>query len=208
MKSCLRITGLALASVLAACGTTSDIQPSPKPEAVAAAPVQKGKPALDLSAYDKVVVLDFVDATDKSKIKPADVRAYSDTLATAAHSFPDLIAQKVRDTGAFQEVVRGESAGKALVISGRITGLAEGNAALRLFIGMGAGSSHFDATTELADAETNAVLGQLTTDKNSWALGGGLAAGQSVQSFMQGAAEKIAKQIADSKRGPATAKAH
>ena len=32
-------------------------------------------------------------------------------------------------------------------------------------------------------------LGQVTTDKNRWALGGGIAATQTVQSFMQGAAE-------------------
>ena len=165
-------------------------------------------PALDLSGYDRVVVLDFADATDKSKIKPADVRAYTDSVTTALHAFPDLIAQKVRDTGAFQEVLRTAGPGKALSISGRITRLTEGSAAMRLWIGMGAGSSYFEATTELADAESGKALGTIATNKNSWALGGGIAAGQSVQSFMQGAAEKIAAQLRDGKKGTVAAKAH
>jgi uncharacterized NAD-dependent epimerase/dehydratase family protein len=73
---------------------------------------------------------------------------------------------------------------------------------------MGAGSSYFDATTALADAETGASLGLVTTDKNSWALGGGIAAGQTVQSFMQGAAEKIAKELKERKKGATVASRH
>ncbi len=208
MNSCTRIAALVLTSALAACGTTSEIKPTQKPEALAVSPAQKSKPSIDLSAYDKVIVLDFVDDTDKSKLKPDQVRAYSDTMATAVRTFPDLIAQKVHDTGAFEEVVRGPSEGKAVSISGRITRLAEGNSALRLWIGMGAGSSYFDATTDIYDAQSGERLGQVTTDKNSWALGGAIAATQTVQSFMQGAAEKIASQLRQSKQGQSVAKAH
>jgi len=198
---------LALTSALVACGTTSNIKPSSVPDA-AVSPADKTRKSVDLSGYQKVIVLDFADATDKRKLDPDKQRALSDSIASAVRTFPDLIAQKLRDTGAFQEVVRGPSSGKALLISGSITRLTEGSAALRLFIGMGAGSSYFDATTELSDAETGASLGQVTTDKNSWALGGGLAATQTVQSFMQGAAEKIAAQLRDSKNGPPVAKTH
>ena len=208
MKIYLCIAGPVMATVLAACGSTTVIKPTREAEATIAAPEPKGKATLDLAGYDKVVVLDFVDAVDKTKIKPADLRAYSDTVATATHTFPDLIAQKLRDTGAYREVVRGPSPGKAVVISGRITRLTEGNSALRLFVGMGAGSAYFDATTDLADAESGSSLGEVATNKNSWVLGGGFAAGQSVQSFMEGAAEKIAQDLHDGKARPTVAKVH
>jgi len=204
----LRNAGPVLALLLAACGTTSNIKPTRTAEAIVTTPAAKEKPALDLSGYDTVVVLDFVDGTDKSRIKPAELVAYSDHVAAATHEFADLIAQKLRATGAFQEVLRGPSPGKALVVSGHITRLTEGNATLRLLIGMGAGSSYFDATTDLADAETGTDLGQVATDRNSWVLGGGIAAGQTVEGFMQGAAEKIATDIHQSKVGQAVAKAH
>jgi hypothetical protein len=208
MKSHLLIAGPLLASMLAACGTTSNIKPTRTAEALVTVPSAKGKPALDLSGYDKVVVLDYVDATDKSKIKPGDLSTYSDHVTTAAHEFADLIAHKLRATGAFTEVVRGPSPGKALVVSGHITRLTEGNATLRLLIGMGAGSSYFDASTDLADAESGTELGQVATDRNSWVLGGGLAAGQTVQSFMDGAADKIAADLREGKAGIAVAKTH
>ena len=40
-------------------------------------------------------MLDFVDDTDKSKLKPDQVRSYSDTMATAVRSFPDLKVRSV-----------------------------------------------------------------------------------------------------------------
>jgi hypothetical protein len=192
---------------LAACGTTSNLQPS-NPVATPASPHALAKTAaLDLSGYDKVVVLDFTDATDKTKLKPEDARSYSDSMSTAVRTFADLIAQKIRSTGAFADVIRGGNAdGKALVVSGRITRLVEGNGTLRFFIGFGAGSSYFEATTDVGDVESGQNLGHVVTDKNSWALGGGLAATQTVQSFMEGAATKIATQLKDDKKGIAATK--
>ena len=116
-------------------------------------------------------------------------------------SFADLIANKVRGSGAFQEVARTATPGKVLSVSGRITRLTEGSSALRFWVGMGAGSSYFEATTELSDAESGASLGTIHTDKNSWALGGGIASAQTVQSFMEGASDKIATQLRDSRKG-------
>jgi Domain of unknown function (DUF4410) len=208
MNHITRIAVPVLAAALAACGTTGDIQPEHRTATALTAPAEKGKPAVDLSGYDRVVVLDFVDATDKGKLKPDEVRAYTDQMATAVHTFPDIIAAKIRDTGAFQEVIRGQSQGKALVISGRITRLEEGSGALRFWVGMGAGSSYFDATTDLSDAASGETLGHVVTDKNSWALGGAIAATQTVQSFMQGAAQKIAAQLRDGKRGQSVASTH
>ena len=208
MANMLRIAPLLAAAALTACGTTGDIQPEHAPPTAVTAPAEKGKVPIDLSGYDKVVVLEFVDGTDKAKLKRGEIGAYTDHMATAVHTFPDIIATKIRATGAFQEVIRGPSPGKALVISGRITRLEEGNGALRLFIGMGAGSSHFEAVTELSDGESAQTLGHVATDKNSWALGGGIAATQTVESFMQGAADKIAAQLRDGKRGPSVASTH
>jgi hypothetical protein len=203
-----RITGLVLSAALAACGSTSNIKPVQQADAVVAAPAQRHGARIDVSGYDRVVVLDFIDATDKSALSPDKARAHDEAMATAVRQFPDLIAHKLRESGAFSEVVRGPSPGKALAVSGRITRLVEGSDALRLWIGMGAGSSYFDATTELSDAESGQALGQVATDKNSWALGGFIAARQTVASFMEGAAQRIAAQLRDSKQGGAARKAN
>jgi uncharacterized protein DUF4410 len=193
MRFHISILVAVIATTIAGCGTTSNIQPAQKPEASAKsandAPVK-----LNLAPYKKIVVLDFTDATDKSKLNPDELRSYNDMLATDGRVYADLIATKLRDTKAFPDVVRGPSPGKCLVVSGQITRLVEGNAAARFFL-PGAGSSHFEATTDLVDGETGESLGHLTTDKRSWVLGGGLAATQSVQSFMIGAAEKVADQL-------------
>jgi hypothetical protein len=198
MQRWIRIAVPVIALALAACGTTSGVRSDPSSDSKVAEP--------DLAGYDKVIVLDFTDATDKAKIKEKDLQAYTDTVATATRTFPDLIAQKLRSTGAFAEVVRGPSEGKALVISGRIMRLAEGNAAARFLVGFGAGSAYFDATTDLADKESGAKLGDILTDKNTWALGGAFAAAQNVPAFMDGAAKKIATELSTLKKGPEAAK--
>jgi hypothetical protein len=198
MKSWMRIAVPMMALALAACGTTSGVRSNASPESKAVLP--------DVSGYDKVVVLNFTDATDKSSIKEKDLRAYSDTVSTATRTFADLIANKLRSTGAFPEVVRSPAEGKTLQITGRITRLAEGNTAARLLVGFGAGSAYFDATTELVDAESGKKLGEIVTDKNSWALGGAIAAAQNVQSFMDGAAKKIATELSTLKQGPEISK--
>ena len=61
---------------------------------------------------------------------------------------------------------------------------------LRALVGFGAGSSYFDATVEFIDKQSNVKLGSIVTDKNSWALGGFIAASQTVDTFMEGAAKK------------------
>jgi opacity protein-like surface antigen len=76
-----------------------------------------------------------------------------------------------------------------------ITKYEEGNSMLRLFIGMGAGSSFFEAEVYFRDSN-GAVIGKIKADKNSWALGGGVAAAQNPTMFMNGAADKIAEEAA------------
>jgi hypothetical protein len=205
MNGYLRILAPLLAAVLAACGTTSDIKPDAKPVAEGGAPTQNVKLTVDLSAYDKVVVLDFVDGTDTRKLKPDELRSHNETMTTYLHHFSDLIAHDIRQTGAYSEVLREPGPGKALVVSGRVTRLTEGNSALRLWIGFGAGSSYFDAEVKLSDAETGNLLGSATSGNNSWPLGGALASGQTVESFLEVSATKIATRLRDGKKNQTVA---
>ncbi len=92
--------------------------------------------------------------------------------------------------------ITGKPDGSTLVVSGVITRFVEGNAALRLLVGMGAGSSYFDADIQVTDGGTNTSVTSLHADKNSWGLGGGIAASQTVDTFMKEAAKKTAAEVA------------
>ncbi len=214
MNNYIRLIVPVLAALAAACGTTSELQrpadtvSATTPAHDTAGPAQKLKPHVDLSEYDKVVVLDFTDGTDASKLKPEQVSIHNTMMANNLHRFSDLIAQKISETKAYSQVAREPSPGKALVVSGRVTRLVEGNGTLRLLVGFGAGSSYFDAMVQLSDAESGAVIASASTDNNSWALGGGLAATQTVQSFMDLSATRIAARLRDGKNGPSAAKAN
>jgi hypothetical protein len=66
-------------------------------------------------------------------------------------------------------------------------------------IGFGAGSSYLDTKIYLINASTNGQIGAIEVDKNSWAFGGAIASSQTVETFMNGAALKIAKELEKSK---------
>jgi hypothetical protein len=76
----------------------------------------------------------------------------------------------------------------------------EGSTALRLWVGMGAGSSYFDARIELRGGPEENTLGNWQVDRNSWGLGGAFAATQTVEEFMKSAAEKVGKELAAAKK--------
>ena len=119
------------------------------------------------------------------------------STVAAGRQFADMIAVEVRSAKPGVPVDRTSRAdANSLVIGGEITRSVEGNAALRLFVGMGAGSSYFDADVRLSDGGSGRSLGVLRADKNSWGLGGGIAAGQTVEVFMRGAAHKTAAEAA------------
>lgn len=177
------------ALLLQGCGTTSGLKPVDEAA------------VLDFSNYDRVVVLDFADHTDKSGLKPDKRIVYEAKTSAATRTFAELIAAEIRKTGAYAEVLRAETEEPAIVVSGSIVRLEEGNATARFLVGMGAGSSYFDAAVFFADSQSDAHLAEVKVDKNSWALGGGLAAGQTVEHFMQGAAKKVARELAAAKAG-------
>jgi hypothetical protein len=178
---------LAATLLLTGGGTTSGLK-SATPET-----------SLRLEKYSKVLVQDFQDKV--SATKKESRRAKKETeMKVATLQFAELIAYELRDTGRFDEVERVGTPDEAtLVINGEITRYEEGDAALRFMIGMGAGSSYFDAIVEFHDGATNELLGTIVVDKNSWVLGGGLAAGQTPQEFMREAAKKIAREVAQAR---------
>lgn len=116
----------------------------------------------------------------------------AEKAASAKTYFADRIAADLRKTGRFASVSRNARPDAAtLVIDGVVTKYVEGNAELRFWIGMGAGSALLEANVDFRDNK-GSPIGTIKVDKNSWALGGAIAAGQNPQLFMDGAADKIA----------------
>ena len=197
---CPRITALGLALlgsiilIISACGTTSGMK----------APVETtGKEvSTSLARFDNVVVLDFRDqaSANMKKLTADELAEYKRQLMIACTRFSDLIATEIRETDQFATVSRSEQElPDAILISGDITRFKEGSGGLRLWIGFGAGGSYFDATVTFTDLATGEVLGTMSIDKNSWALGGAIASAQTVETFMQSAAKKIAMELESAK---------
>jgi len=173
---------VATAAILTGCGTTSDLKP------VAGADIR------DIHKYSKVSVLDFGDKTGTHTDKTPE------RVQVQGKHFADLIALELGATKAFEKVTRTNTPEPgSLLVSGDITRCTEGSASLRFWVGMGAGSSYFDATVYFSDADSAQKLGEILVDKNSWGLGGGIASGQTVDAFEQGAAKTIAEQVAKAK---------
>jgi len=156
-----------------------------------------------LAGYSRVVVNDFTNQAHFPGTDPAKRQGYEDQLAIAGRTFADWIAAELRTTGAFAEVSRTPIEDKAAVVSGIITRYHEGSAAMRFLVGLGAGSSYFDADVMVTDGQDRHTIGTFLVDKNSWFLGGGVAATQTPETFMRGAAKKIAKDLAAATRRPA-----
>ena len=191
-KRCgLGVAALAVGMVFSGCGTTSGLKST------------AGGGAFNLAKFDQVLVLDFTNAVPAAKLKPDKVPL----VVAKGRQFADLVTAELVKTKAFTKVARAEApAAGNLIVGGAITRCTEGSAAARLWIGMGAGSSYFDAQVVLADGATGECLGELVVDKNSWPLGGGLASKQTVDTFMQGAAEKLARELAKAKAAPSQAR--
>lgn len=179
MKNLLSLFAMiACAAGLTGCGTTSDLKPV------------SGAAIRNVHKYNQVSVLDFeVKTRGKAGAAP-------ELLQAKGKHFADLIAMELETTRAFGKVSRAPAPlPGSLLVSGDITRLTEGSASLRFWVGMGAGSSYFDATVNFNDTDTAQKLGEILVDKNSWGLGGGIASGQTVEVFMQVAAKKVAEQV-------------
>jgi len=162
------------AVLLAGCGTTSDLQTA------------QGSKVMPSGKYNKVVVQNF----------KVTVPAHAQEAASSATLFPDAIAAELRKEGHFRAVSRsGPADPNTLSIDGVITKYHEGNQSKRMWLGMGFGMAFLEATVRFSDSKGK-VIGTIKVDKNSWAMGGGLAAGQNPQSFMNDAADKISEEAA------------
>ncbi len=135
--------------------------------------------------FSKVIVRDFNALELGYKVKSK--------VEMAKKSFPDAIMAELQSSANFSEISRsGKADVDTLVIDGTITRYDDGNAVARMLVGMGAGSSRFDATVNFKN--TTKRIGSIDVDKNSWFLGGSLAASQTAESFIPGAAKKIASE--------------
>lgn len=174
-----------IAAAVSACGTTSKLQ----------APEGKKAEAVDLTRFSRLLVEDFTDEAT-AKVKPKAQPLAKPKIEAALKAFPDQIATVTRAGGGFEEVVRsGDADASTLVLRGAITQYDEGNATLRWMVGFAAGNVNFDSRLQLVDGGTGQALGTWEVDKNSWALGGGVAATQTPEAFMQAAAEKIGTEL-------------
>jgi hypothetical protein len=177
---------------LAGCGTTSSLASNPKASG-----------NIDLTANSRLLVTDFADEAS-SKAAPEVRPIVKLKVEAALKSLPDQIASTVTDRGAFKEVSRAEVLpspdASMLVMRGAVTQWEDGNPAMRMLIGFGAGNARFDARIELLDGGSGEVLGTWIVDKNSWALGGAIAATQSPETFIPGAAKSIGDELSKRKR--------
>jgi len=141
--------------------------------------------SLGAGSFTRVVVKDFADAYPKG-----------DAAITGRYAakFADQIAAEIRRVKPGAVVTRnGAVSPSTLVVSGEVTRCEEGNAALRVMIGLGAGSCYFDARVRLTDGSGKA-LSTVLVDKNSWGGGGLLAGSQTVDTFVAEGAKKAAEQ--------------
>jgi hypothetical protein len=177
LGTCLMMTG---------CGTVSSVMP------VANSQIQ-------WQNYQRVLVLDFKDGVT-GQMNLAEQPRKKAELILACKNFPDQVAVELAAKNAFREVTRSGNPDKeTLVVSGTITRYEEGSAMARLMIGLGAGSAYFDATIDFKDGGLDTPLAVQKVDKNSWGLGGGIAATQTPEGFMRGAAIKLAEDISSLK---------
>lgn len=148
--------------------------------------VKDGKETVtaNLSHYNTIVIEDFSDGTEKKNL-PEFV----------GKNFSDRISSSIRGKGISKTVSRTALPERSLIVTGYITRYEEGNPTLKLLIGMGAGSTYFDAKVILKDSSSGEVIGEIIADRNSWGLGGAIAASQTVEQFMNETAEKVAVEL-------------
>ncbi len=175
-------------TLLVACGSTSKLSHD------------GDAPSHDFRRYGRVVVGEF-GSRPAHEIPAAERAVYDAEVTAAGQRFTRLVVAALRRYGVRADT-HGDDAGAALRIDGDITRYKDGNAALRLLFGFGAGSSYFDATVRFTGTDGER-LGTIAVDKNSWPVGalispisGLAAAAQDADAHMEGAAEKIAEQVA------------
>jgi len=187
----MKIVGLALAAAglslfgLCSCGSVSSVQPV------------GGGAVEGLGSYDSLVVKKFTDATSPdgfSRWTADEQTAHRSAVNNCLEKMQRTTISSVSGKGRFRHVGDKPGPGRNLVVDGRITRYKEGVASLRFRIGMGAGSSYLDGEAFFRDAASGKTVGRIVIDKNSWPLGGGIAAMQTAEGFAEGAAQQVASE--------------
>lgn len=185
LRHATRIAALAALMLLVACGSTSKLR------------TESNSARQQIGDYDRVEVINFDATATKQSDDEKKLADFLAALAEARSEFADRIAAELTERQAFEEVSRDPLEGRALRVSGTITRFEEGNVAARMVTGF-AGQAHFEATVTVADNQSGEVLGTFDVDRNSWPLpiGASSNAVQNVGTFMGGAANRIADELA------------
>jgi len=182
-RACSSVGFLFLSLLLAGCGTTSGFKAA------------SGQNAVDLSPFSRVVVKDFTDGASE-KMKGLERERKVLEMKRVTKDFADMLAWEIGQKRIFDQLARtGAEDEKTVIIGGQITRYEEGSPTARFLVGMGAGSSYFDARVEFFRGGSGELLGAIEANRNSWVLGGGIAATQTPDSFMREAARKVADEI-------------
>ena len=185
--SVLLVATAAMAWCLSSCGTTSGVQTA------------AGQGSGVVAEYDTLVVKGFRDATSPSGFSSWAAEEQAEHRANVkrcGERMADIVISDAKANSRFKQVGRSKGPGKNLLVEGEITDYNNGVASLRLWIGMGAGSAYLDGMAYFRDASSGKELGRVVIDKNSWPLGGGIAATQTADTFAEGAAKKVASEAA------------
>lgn len=168
------LLSLVVVATLASCGTVTPLQLAPG--------VQLGT-----KKYDNVVVRDFTSS----------VLGDEGEAATGAKIFTGKVIANVQEESPHIPVSHNGQAGKgSLVISGVITEYVEGNAALRFFVGLGAGNARFGADINFYDGGSGQKLGTVQAARKSYPLGGAIGAHQGIDNLMDDGAAVTCEEAA------------
>jgi hypothetical protein len=143
MKSLLTLFTAAVALACVSCGTSTEFTAGAKPA----------------SPYEAVVIRDFAYKAEEPEARGPEL----------TKQFTPVLKEELENTRKFAKVTAGGAASKAhaLRVEGEVTYLAEGNDALRIGVGFGAGKSHFYCTARYLDNTTGKLIGTLQVERSS-----------------------------------------
>lgn len=139
--------------IIYSCGSTSSLTS------------KKGINTQDLTTYENVVVELFSDRTKKNNVPDYFL-----------NNFRDKIISSIKEKNIYEsvehKVIDSTNIKNTLLIKGFVTRYSEGNPALKLLIGFGAGSSYLDAKVYLIHGPNNIPVGTIDVEKIAGLLEG------------------------------------
>lgn len=181
MKKLLIITLIFLSS----CGSISKLHLSHNQEIA----------KIDFAKYQKIIILDFVNKTNKTLNT-------KDGKAKITQILADKIYHNLQDSTVFENknIIKTKSKKFIkkgnLIISGNLTRIQEGNDILRGIFGL-LGRSRLVGQVNLIDGHTKKVIAKIDINKASLAYGLFIAANQDLQYLLNVSAKIIVKKLED-----------